>query len=350
MADVLQRMAARSAQKPEAGLSEQDIRDDLIKKNPEKYGILQKPIGEDALNRLKELQDAQRAEYGTRREEMAQSKPGILQLLGQAAMNSRGQKGGSALASILGGYSELATGAESKQLQQEQDLRMKELSLQQVQSEAMNKIDELKRAQAEGDVKGAIKAKLDLQKLAKDNNTTLDKMLSGQLAAAVKLGDTERKDAEAKERNKRLDENDKARIAAMYRPSERERILARVEKLRKDGNPEAAERLMSDVNRMQGGASEVGRSKADRIAITDLLRSRRLDLADAVKEGLEDEAAAIRAEIATLNGQLKELTPKSDVPGGAPKPIGAAEFDAKWKTLKSGQTLVGPDGKTYTKG
>ena len=65
MADVLQKMAARSAQKPEAGLSEQDIRDDLIKKNPEKYGILQKPIGEDALNRLKELQDAQRAEYGT---------------------------------------------------------------------------------------------------------------------------------------------------------------------------------------------------------------------------------------------------------------------------------------------
>lgn len=33
----------------------------------------------------------------------------------------------------------------------------------------------------------------------------------------------------------------------------------------------------------------------------------------------------------------------------AARAVAATDFDAKWATLKSGQTLVGPDGKTYTK-
>jgi hypothetical protein len=45
-----------------------------------------------------------------------------------------------------------------------------------------------------------------------------------------------------------------------------------------------------------------------------------------------------------------------NIPGGAgasatnsPAPMSQAAFDKQWPTLKSGQTLIGPDGKTYTK-
>jgi hypothetical protein len=354
MAAVLQKMAARSAQTPQAELSEQQIRESLIEKNPEKYGILQKPIGEDALKRLEGIQAAQRAEYDKRRDEIAQSKPGILQLLGQAAMGTRGQKGGSALASILGGYSELSGKQSANQLQQEQELRMKELGLQQVQSEAMNKVDELKRAQAEGDVNKITKAKLDLQKFARDNNIALDKLLGGQLAAAVKLGETERKAAEDKLRNELLDKNDKARIAAMYRPGEKERQLARVEKLRKDGKPEEAAQLMKDIRDIYGGgASDVGRVKSDRVAITELLRSKRLDLKDAMSP---EEEAAIREEIADLNRQLKEMTPKSDkvtpiaIPQSLPTGLTNANASTMLKVGTVYETAKGPgkwNGKSF---
>jgi hypothetical protein len=106
-------------------------------------------------------------------------------------MGTRGQKGGSALASILGGYSELASGAEAKQLQQEQGLRMRELELQQAKAEALNKIDDLKRARAEGDINAEQKAKMELAKIAKDHNVSLNTLLGKQVTAAGSLAGRE---------------------------------------------------------------------------------------------------------------------------------------------------------------
>jgi hypothetical protein len=40
---------------------------------------------------------------------------------------------------------------------------------------------------------------------------------------------------------------------------------------------------------------------------------------------------------------------RSDAADSTPTIVSQAEFDKKWPTLKSGQTLTGPDGKTYTK-
>ncbi|NDG00602.1 MAG: hypothetical protein EB123_04025 [Synechococcaceae bacterium WBB_32_011] len=40
---------------------------------------------------------------------------------------------------------------------------------------------------------------------------------------------------------------------------------------------------------------------------------------------------------------------KTATPAAAPAPISQEAFDKQWSTLKSGQTLTGPDGKTYTK-
>ena len=350
LAQLMQEAATRRNSEAPSAETPLEARARMIKENPERYAALNKPIGEDAMSRLEALQEAKRTELAKQKEELAGSKPGILQLLGQAAMNSGGQKGKAALASILGGYSELASGANAKQLQQEQGLRMKELELQQAKAEAMNKVDDLKRAQLEGDIAGEQKAKMDLARIAKDHNVSLNTLLGKQLSTASSVVESERKAKDAESSRKLQEKIAQDRIKAQrdiaYRPGEKERILQQLQKMRKDGNEEGVKQLLQDLRDMQGGAAGVGQSKADRVAITELIRSRRLDLKDAS----EEEEAVIKAEIAELNQQLKNLTPKSESTGSAAKPIGAAEFDAKWKTLKPGQTLTGPDGKTYTKG
>jgi hypothetical protein len=163
----------------------------MIAADPDRYGILNTPVGQDAVKRLDEVQGAKRAELATQREELAKSKPGILQLLGQAAMGTRGQKGGSALASILGGYSELASGADAKQLQQEQGLRMRELELQQAKAEALNKVEDAQRSQAEGNIDKARKEIEDAQKIAKDVGISLNNLLGRQITAAGSLSGRE---------------------------------------------------------------------------------------------------------------------------------------------------------------
>jgi hypothetical protein len=314
MAALMQEIVARKSMQPPSAATPLENRKKMIAADPERYGILNTPVGADALKRLEEVQGARRAELAMQREELAKSKPGILQLLGQAAMGSRGQQGGSALATILGGYSELASGADAKQLQQEQGLRMRELELQQAKAEAMNKVDDLRRAQAEGDIAGEQKAKMDLARIAKDHNVSINNLLGKQLTTAGTLVESQRRADDttrtltsreniAKERRK-LDE--RLENIRANRPGEKERILRQVDKLRKDGKPEEANQLMADANRIFGGAGS-NQAKSDRVAITELLRSKRLDLKDA---GSPEEEAAIKAEIAELNEQLKELTPK----------------------------------------
>jgi len=156
----------------------------LIRENPEMLGALAKPIGQDAMTRLDELQKARRAELALQQEELAKSKPGILQLLGQAAMGTRGQKGGSALASILGGYSELASGADAKQLQQTQALRMKELDLQQARSDALGKLEDAQRAFAAGNMTKYEAYMKDIKEAADKRNISIDTLLGKQLSAA----------------------------------------------------------------------------------------------------------------------------------------------------------------------
>ena len=180
---------------------------------------------------------------------------------------------------------------------------------------------------------------------------SLDKLLGSQLSTAAKLVETDRKsatdaaklDAQMKIAGDRI----KAQLAIGFRPSEKERILGKLESLRRKGDTEGVEQLLQDVRNMQGGAAGVGQAKSDRVNITEQLRNQRLDLKNA--ESPEEEAA-IKEEIERLKKQLKEIGPKDTSENAEPKPITGQQFDAKWKTLKKGQTLVGPDGKTYTKG
>jgi hypothetical protein len=184
---LIKNMKAPSAETP------MEFRARMIKEKPE-YAYLAEDPEKDVVGRLDELQKARRDELALQKEELAKSKPGILQLLGQAAMNSRGQQGKSALASILGNYSELSSGADAKKLQQEQALRAKDLELQQAKMETITKLRDLKRARDEGDIDAEQKAKLDLAKLAQQQGTTVSKLvgeifkttgsLAGRLGAA----------------------------------------------------------------------------------------------------------------------------------------------------------------------
>jgi hypothetical protein len=173
---------------------------------------------------LEELQKARRAELATQQEELTKSKPGILQLLGQAAMGTRGQKGGSALASILGGYSELASGAEAKQLQQTQALRMKELDLQQARSDALGKLEDAQRAFAAGNMTKYEAYMKDIKDAADKRNISIDTLLGKQLSAASQQLESKDRLTQSDKENlrnieeKRLDResrerSDKARIA-----------------------------------------------------------------------------------------------------------------------------------------
>lgn len=340
MAALMQEIVARKGMQAPSAATPLENRKKMIEADPERYGILNTPVGADALKRLEEVQGARRAELATQKEELAKSKPGILQLLGQAAMGSRGQQGKSALASILGGYSELSSGADAKQLQQEQGLRMRELELQQAKAEAMNKVDDLRRAQSEGDIAGEQKAKMDLARIAKDHNVSINNLLGKQLTAAGTLVESQRKaddttrtlTSREKIAKDKLKQDERLENIRSNRPGEKERLLARVEKLREDGKPEEAAALLKDIRDMQGGAG-ANQAKSDRVAITELLRSRRLDLKDATSP---EEEAEIRAEIAELNAQLKELTPKSD----KVKPIALPQSLPSGLTSKNASTML----------
>ena len=62
--------------------------------------------------------------------------------------------------------------------------------------------------------------------------------------------------------------------------------------------------------------------------------------------GPEEEKPAISTKRNT------SLAPKTGTKPSVPsnKPLSETEFNKQWPTLKKGQSLVGPDGKTYTKG
>ena len=329
----------------------------MIKENPDRYAALNKPVGEDAMMRLEELQNAKRAELATQKEELAKSKPGILQLLGQAAMNSRGQQGRSALASILGGYSELASGADAKQLQQEQALRMKELDLQQARAEAMNKVDDLKRAQLEGDIAGEQKAKMDLARIAKDHNVSLNTLLGKQITAAGSLAGRE----------------SAAQIAAKAKVDAAKATGNKPEKLTDLGNVIKIEfdalvangadpkdpntRRVAAQNAARALSKSAGTARAETDAIdrantafeSKVLMDRNLrKLRTTDPAAYEARLEEIRKEVET---QYK-VRPDSPAPAATAKPtagITPEQFTAQWAKLKPGQTLVGPDGKTYTK-
>jgi hypothetical protein len=335
----------------------------MTEADPDRYGILNTPIGQNAVRRLDELQGNRRAELATQREELAKSKPGILQLLGQAAMGTRGQKGGSALASILGGYSELASGAEAKQLQQSQALRMRELELQQAKAEALNKVEDAQRSQAEGNIDKARKEIEDAQKIAKDLGISLNTLLGRQITAAGsvagRLGAAEiaarAKIAAAKTTgNKPETSTDQTRGIAIHAADIRSKNPGMSE------TQVQAEALRQYRLGTPAGMGVVQRTTSDAMAalskfkLMDSKGWKRYvdgmggDVVAASKAYVDDYKAGVLPPALMPRAEAKptETKPTPTKPAAGITP---AQFDAQWAKLKPGQSLVGPDGETYTK-
>jgi hypothetical protein len=227
----------------------------LIKENPEMLGALAKPIGQDAIARLDQLQEARRAELAKQKEELAASKPGILQLLGQAAMGTRGQQGKSALASILGGYSDLSSGAQAKQLQQEQALRMKELDLQQAKADVLSKVEEAQRAYAAGNMGKAEAYMKEGEEIAAKHNTSVSALLGKQVGAASQQLeskdrlDNARRESERRSEEARLDRESRERTERSRRADRPFNAIETQFNLLRTGNKEEDAKLLQRLTR-----------------------------------------------------------------------------------------------------
>lgn len=320
--------AKRRAAKGPEYVSPIDMEEAMMKKYPERFAALKKEQGADALNRLVELQAAQKAEYAKQREENAGAKPGILQLLGQAAMQSRGQKGSSALASILGGYSQLQSGADTAALKQEQDLRMRELQLQDVRRQALDKVDEIKRAKAEGDLTREMKAKQDFAKLLKDNNVSLNTLLGKQISAAGALAGAER-GAEARE----FGAKEATKRAGIVKPGEKERIMAKIAKLRAEGKDAEADEEIKSYNALSGSTAGVGGINAQRNILNVELREINKVLDPKNYDATDDEKAVAKDRKAEILEELKGLRAP-----GTPKPEKTPKEAPVSQALPSGLT------------
>lgn len=328
-----------------------EAEEELKKKFPERFAALDEPTGVAALKRLEELQTAQREELAKRRQEAAAARPSALQLLGRAAMESRGQYGKSALASILGGYGQLQSGVEAKALEQEQGLRMRELEIQQVRAEALNKVDEIKRARAEGDLKREMQAKADFAKLLKDHNVSINTLLGKQITAAGSLAGAERR-AEAtekagEERAKAIRyaaDKPKAPTTAQLRAADVALIAKNIRRKNPEIHPddarEQATRIVAAMNQQAQYAGVAQRTRND----AEKAANRASMFNDPtwrqyVKEAGGDEAAAKEAYLTDYQrGVLPE--PASGPVGGAPaagKPAPA-----------SAPVVVTVDGKPFS--
>ena len=341
-ADLQLEAAKRRAAKGPEFVSPIEAEEALMKKYPERFAALKKDLGADALARLDEMQAARREELAKQREEAAAAKPGILQLLGQAAMQSRGQQGKSALASILGGYSQLQTGADTEALKQEQGLRMRELELQDARRQALDKIDEIKRAKAEGDVTREMKAKQDFAKILKDHNVSINNLLGKQLTSAGALAGAERS-AEAREYGARQ----ATARAGIVKPGEKERIMARVAQLRKEGKDDEADQMIKNYNALSGSTAAVGGINAQRAILNTQLRELNNVLKDL--EASPEEKAQARIDKARVLDELAALqAPGTQKSEPKPKPGAAVSATPPANMLKKGVNTTFQNGQTWT--
>lgn len=312
----------------------------------------------DLLKRLDEMQALRRGEIEKQREEAARLRPSVLQQLGQAAMASRGQYGRSALASILGGYGDIASKSEAEQVKQEQALRGRELELQQVRMDTLNKIDEIKRARAEGRMKDALALEKEIGVNLRAHNTSLSNLFGRQVSALGRLAGAEtaatsrenvaRTAAGARQAAAQTQADARTRAAqiAANRPGERERIMARANTLRAAGKDDEADRLIADYKALGGSTAGVGGINAQRAILNLQLRevNRVLDpknLGTYSEKEIED-AKVEREQI------IKAIRELGD--SGRTQPTPAPSSAPPANLLKKGVNTTFQNGQTWTLG
>lgn len=312
---AMQERARRSEQRPKFvdPLAE---REKIIRERPE-LAAAKTDTSAEMLRRLDEMDALRRAEFAKQREELAKSRPGILQLLGQAAAGTRGQRGASALAATLGGYADLSQRQDVAAMEQERGLRGRELELQQARMQVLNKIDEEKRARAEGDLKLAMKAKMDHEKILRDYNTSDNQLFGRELSAIGQLATTEERERGMLEREGLRQEalTDRAQLLRG-----REALAQRIAALRAEGKNAEADRLSEAYRSMGGSTADVGMANAARNQILAQIKIQQ-NIIDSKGSGraTPQEKERAKLEKQRLEGVLAQL-PIPGLPAGSASP------------------------------
>ena len=345
----------RKLQPQIAAQMKQDVRKvrsraDIEKGLTKDYGVDEGPIGKGYLEGLGSLKEAkaadraqQQADIDTRRK-LASSR-GLLKY----SDASRGQKG-------LGGIGALGEhyiGSTEKFMEEETGLRQAGIKVDELLNEAQYKVQALRQAQKDGDIKSEQKADVDLAKIAKDlgvsKNTLIGRAVTGNLGVIGKQVMADAQVQAAKERAK-------AKNAGKTPKFDRYEQSYKVEldSLLAEGEPndattrKRAMNLAQDRLSQSAGTARVEVSKAEKANQEFLERYYSPEYSDLrkMRKKNPDEYAA---GMAKLKNQVKNefgISPTVMSGGNTPAPTPAANAPAPVAT-KPKQVL--PPGTTTGK-
>lgn len=361
------KMEGQLGKKPRDIRSPVDIQKDLLAKG--NYGMDKGPIGEEYLKGLAALKAEKDAENARQTADLeTKRKLAARKALADWSESSRGQTGfGGANA-----YTRSMVGAEENLLNEGAALRESGIKTNELLNEAKYKIQELRRAQLKGDVAGEHKAQTDLAKIAKDLNVSENKLIGAAMTGNFNvLGKQIMAKANVDAAAKRAaGKGNTPKLSNL-----KESANVELEFLLAEGAPNNAETRKKAWNIAQEKLSlSAGTARADTDKIDKANKEFRNAYFDqqnqklrAMRTAKPDEYAAgvkaLRDQIEARYGVRPDApAPTSDTPPPTPIPrdtpppdspagsITPEAFQAKWAKLKPGQKLVGPDGKTYTKG
>jgi hypothetical protein len=157
-------------------------RADIQSKLTKDYGIEEGPIGKSYLEGLGSLKEAKATERGLQQEDIVQrEKMAAARALADWSEGSRGQKGLGGLNAFTRSY----TNSAEKLMGEKAALREDAIKQDSLINEAKYKLQALRQAQRDGDIKAEQKADIDLAKIAKDlgvsKNNLMARLVTGNL-------------------------------------------------------------------------------------------------------------------------------------------------------------------------
>jgi hypothetical protein len=177
-------------QRPETVKSPLELEEELRKKYPERLGILNKPIGQQALADLQALQTKQAQEDALQQKGLRdQRKMEFFKALIDAGEATRGQKG---IGGLFGGFGRSMLGAEEELGKQETAIRGRGLKREADMMALRSEIEKAQRARAEGDVQGEMKHKQAAAELANKLGISQNALLRGMFQGITTLAGRER--------------------------------------------------------------------------------------------------------------------------------------------------------------
>lgn len=332
--------------------SRADIEKELIKKKD--YGIEEGPIGKGYLAGLASLKEAKAAERAKQQADIDERKKfAASRALLDYSDATRGQTG-------IGGIGALARssmGSAEKFMGEEAGLREAGIKVDELLNDAQYKVQNLRQAQRDGDIKAEQKADVDLAKIAKDlgvsKNRLLQAALSGNLTV---IGKQIMADAQIAAAGKRA-----AGRGAGGAPKKTDLDKAyevELEALLAEGEPDDAFTKKKAMNAAQdrlsksAGTARVEVSKVEKA--NEELRNRMLENRElrrirktnptAYNEGV----AKIKKEIETEFGVKPTLTTYDETAPAAPAPAAAPSATPPVSALKEGVATKFKNGQTWT--